>query len=453
MNQPRNPAKPASMKKHVRTLLILSGAIIVVALAYTYFNIKAASDRVEFERQIIMEPEENVAFDDSQSLTRSEDQNAFTYISKLADKIDQFDQDILQVDYPKTGYRLTKSQIEKLGEAVDSHSDFFSSMEQASRCSHFQSDFNPADGFSATVPHLRHLQSLWRGMSRKAVIEAYRGNADEGLRLCGVILQLTKLTGNEPLLISQLTSVAGQRAAIATAHHVFQIAKASPEACSRFDKLLSEIDVFHSLENAIKGERSMGIIHFQQLRDGTLDSTTYSESISPPSLGRNWLTEAYLNDDEAAYLRSIRLQLEVLQETKRIRDAATQSVFDEITQSDTRFIITKLILPSLSAAADAADQLEAESRCLRILMQMQSTGEDAIENLSLADDITNDPFTGADLKISQTPEGLVIYSVGQNLTDDGGSVLPTESARPLDVGFGPLKDPASDDAPPEQPAQ
>ena len=51
-----------------------------------------------------------------------------------------------------------------------------------------------------------------------------------------------------------------------------------------------------------------------------------------------------------------------------------------------------------------------------------------------------DPFLDSTpMSIRQSPEGLIVYSVGENLLDDSGQTAPPQSSqRSLDVGYGPL---------------
>lgn len=52
------------------------------------------------------------------------------------------------------------------------------------------------------------------------------------------------------------------------------------------------------------------------------------------------------------------------------------------------------------------------------------------------DEIPSDPFDGNPLRWSSTPEGIVIYSIGSNLSDEGGEVaMIAEAGQPRDVGF------------------
>ena len=76
-------------------------------------------------------------------------------------------------------------------------------------------------------------------------------------------------------------------------------------------------------------------------------------------------------------------------------------------------------------------------RSLRIInaLQGKSLASDKIPGmaeLGLPNEVGVDPFNGQPLIVKKRSEGWIVYSVAQNLKDDGGKLDPFE-----DVGFGP----------------
>lgn len=52
------------------------------------------------------------------------------------------------------------------------------------------------------------------------------------------------------------------------------------------------------------------------------------------------------------------------------------------------------------------------------------------------DEVPTDPFSGKAMLMTETEQGIVIYSVGENGTDDGGQVVPRQGiGRSIDVGL------------------
>ena len=102
--------------------------------------------------------------------------------------------------------------------------------------------------------------------------------------------------------------------------------------------------------------------------------------------------------------------------------------------------LVTLLEPSLNSVREPAERVRAMSRCLRVLNAIQARagpGSDKVPQLAdlgLPHETTIDPYNSEPLHIKKLPEGWLVYSVGMNLVDDGGTLEKVE-----DVGFGPIK--------------
>ncbi len=95
----------------------------------------------------------------------------------------------------------------------------------------------------------------------------------------------------------------------------------------------------------------------------------------------------------------------------------------------------------LQRSREAFETCRARKRCLQVLIAMKKVSPELNEDLSLAAlelpaSARIDPFSGEVLKVKPTTRGPVIYSIGSNLVDDGGSVTVHDGNQ--DVGFGPI---------------
>jgi hypothetical protein len=70
----------------------------------------------------------------------------------------------------------------------------------------------------------------------------------------------------------------------------------------------------------------------------------------------------------------------------------------------------------------------------------RAEGEPQLADLNLPAEITTDPFTGEPLRLKKVGGEWVVYSVGQDLKDDGGDVgVPGPGKNSAqDVGVGPV---------------
>jgi len=96
-------------------------------------------------------------------------------------------------------------------------------------------------------------------------------------------------------------------------------------------------------------------------------------------------------------------------------------------QAGTSGTLTKLVFPALHATRDAVDRTRANIRCLRVLnawlaySEAHGAAPKTLVELGLDGEALVDPYNGKPLVDRETPEGLIVYSVGADGNDDGGT--------------------------------
>ena len=85
------------------------------------------------------------------------------------------------------------------------------------------------------------------------------------------------------------------------------------------------------------------------------------------------------------------------------------------------------MFPALHATRDAVDRTRANIRCLRVLnawlahFEQHSAAPELLHDLGLDGEALVDPYNGKPLVVKETPEGVIVYSVGANGNDDRGT--------------------------------
>jgi hypothetical protein len=98
-----------------------------------------------------------------------------------------------------------------------------------------------------------------------------------------------------------------------------------------------------------------------------------------------------------------------------------------------------LLEPALNAAREPAERTRAMSRSLRVLnaLQTQVPTQGALvpklTELGLPEEATIYPYNSEPLHVNKRPDGWMVYSVGNNLVDDGGILDGNK-----DIGSGPI---------------
>ena len=442
------------MKKLLIRLAFGAGVLVFSFIVISFILATITNRSVTKLRDEIIQSGDYLDIKDYPLIQVPDSENAYNRLLEIEDQLNAFEKQILDAEldvvFDTDEWNSINAQdLEKITELIKGNTELFVNLYRVSECKGFRSKFEPTDGFAAALPHLTQIRSACRALSVKAFVDASQGKGDEAMNASLAILRIGRFANSEPLLITYLVSIACESLSLGTTYQVCEISEVSTNKIDQYLSVLNEIDTYQSVIDAIKGERSMAVMTFEQIRSGTLNADIDSQVSGVSKLSGYWFTDAYLNDDEAAYLTIISKQLAVLREPKEIRDRAINEAINSLQKSNLRFILTKLILPALGNVVDASDRLEAQIRCLRLSLIASRTNATSLNSIEVDPELKLDPFTQKPL-ISQTLQNkLLIYSVGPNLIDDQGAIVSTEeNPRPLDIGFGPSAERASKLQPP-----
>jgi hypothetical protein len=209
---------------------------------------------------------------------------------------------------------------------------------------------------------------------------------------------------------------------VETANHVLRSGATSDSPRQALDRELALGDSVKGYRWALKTDAAFGLDSFRSF-----------------PLGNSWLGAAYWDRERLAYLDAI---------DQRLNDA--DQPFYALSANEKRSnvaagVFANLLTPALDATRLAMEQSRARTRALRVLLALQrqpdpdKTPAADLSDLGLPTDATTDPFTGKPLLVKKLPEGWLIYSVGEDLQDDGGKVdEDTQGRQGSDVGLGPI---------------
>jgi hypothetical protein len=262
-----------------------------------------------------------------------------------------------------------------------------------------------------------------------------RGDREEALRSVILQLQLSRKLEREPLiLINYLVTIATKNIALECANEILQSGPIGDQVRAALDAELSLHGSMDKCRMALKHERAF-----------SMDMIT-RELPQPFLLANYW------------QLYSLNMFEEFLKySSKPLSDWVSESSLQPQKSGLMLSGPAAMMIPALKAALVSAYRNQAMVRAIRILNALQKkalTDGDKIPTmaeLGLPDELGIDPFNGKSMIIKKMPLGWLVYSVGENLKDDGGKVEEEPNGPPLDVGFGP-KTPAPQ-AQEKEPAQ
>jgi len=283
---------------------------------------------------------------------------------------------------------------------------------------------NWEDGAGALFPHLSKFKTASQMLTAQALLSACDGRLQEALDWCQVSLRMSEHAASEPTLIAQLVAIAIQAITFNAVKHILYERRLEPGVANDFQEYLSRIDLRKTFTDGMIGERAMGIETIEGFRRGVygreeLPTTpTYNSSIAWPLWKLDELTYIdYMSRVvEAQRLPYARGVAEIESANKECEDLPFYQVF------------AKMLIPVFSRAIHKRAQATANIGLCRVVLALKAykyergAYPDSLDQLqqTLDWELPEDPFSGTEFIYQRHGEGFILYSIGQDLEDDGG---------------------------------
>jgi len=317
----------------------------------------------------------------------------------------------------------------------------------------FDVDYILERPFDILLPHISDIRavSLMTGLRATARLDDGQGDAalsdwKLGMRLCDAMK-------NEPFLISHLVFLSMLNNSLATVQEGLARHAWSPEQLQEMERTLSGINVFASLKSALVCERAGAISTMEYLKEHSREASQLfadcglgggAGSMPPGFISYNQITYCELFD--RFFLASID------ENARRIKPHLGDDMENEIMRRKAgypfnliearRSVIVMLMMPALGQAVQKDARIQAAIDHTRIacaLERMRIAGgnapyPEALDQLvpEFLPAMPHDPINGQPYNYRrESGDGYVIYGVGVNDKDDGGTVVmnPQNSSR------------------------
>jgi hypothetical protein len=304
-------------------------------------------------------------------------------------------------------------------------------------------------------------RSVFRLLRLRSIVQVEDGDADGALRSCRAVLNVAELLAWEPNAISPITAASFRQTAAALVPRVLGRGEPTPAALADLQRRLHEAHDASTLLPALRAVRADVETIRRAESEGRKKPLLAMIAVEIDDLPKEvtgyeaidaWLHrlrgKGWHQSYATIYLRYLTRLIEMAKtspdELRRRADevAAARAALPpalekaaEWTHSTIRVERRTRALLSTGAAAVAAERFRRERG-----RWPESLAELTPAYLKAA---PPDPFDGQPLRLRRLADGLVIYSVGENGTDDGGNLTDD----PADLGVR-LWDPAQRRQPP-----
>jgi hypothetical protein len=285
--------------------------------------------------------------------------------------------------------------------------------------------------------HSEKVRRVVRLLQLEAVDRIQRSDIDGALEACCGIVNAGRSIGDEPNLIPQLVRSAADSVALFTMQRTLAQGQASDRALVEIQECLARESEESLVLLAVMGDRATAYDTFQRLATGEVNLGDWAQRDSDErpvnSVGSNMLPRMFIKYNQAVMMESM----------NRAVDIARRPLWEQANlwaryEADRKSrgkagarmvsILADILAPAHGAAGLGFLRVKALLRVGRVMVAverfrlMHGRWPDAIDMLvpSFLVAVPIDPFTGRGLILRKLGDGVVIYALGSDQTDNGG---------------------------------
>jgi hypothetical protein len=302
----------------------------------------------------------------------------------------------------------------------------------------YAEDFAPA----ILLPHLAFLKQATVLFQVRASAELALGRTDQAWSDTRMALYLADTLKDEPFVISKLVQVALVQIALKPIWEGLAEHKWSDAQLVEIEQRLGKINLL--ADAAMRGERALSLRAMEQLRDqGIIDANDLAKRL--PGVF-SFLLSGFFYQNELCITRMYQ------QFFVPVADAANQRIYpSRASANDVAMtnavaggfrpynLFARMLLPAITQAGTkfAFGQTRVNEAIVACALERYRLAQgqlpESLEALSprFLQKMPHDVITGVPLIYRRTPDGrFILYSVGWNEKDDGGTVLLTQAKQP-----------------------
>jgi hypothetical protein len=313
--------------------------------------------------------------------------------------------------------------------------EFISGIERASALPGYRQEIDYTKGPEIRLPYIIDNLRVSQILAASALQQTRQGDTAAAWRTIEISFLFADTLRDEPLIISQLVRISSQVIAIEAMKDLAAASAPPDEVSQKIQKQLSLYGGEKSMALALNGERIlMGEWAFSRSLPDVLKHVSLIGSVSSPSnedQKTSYFIRAFLSRWSAALFGPLVMPWDHALYLKTMRGMLAEPFSNETITKDQSLetlpaygYLTRLIVPSLSGPRGRSLEVDAASIVgllgLKAIDYKKEHGAFPRDLQALGAQDLVDPCTGQPLVYRPEPNGFLLYSLGPDLTDDGG---------------------------------
>jgi len=286
------------------------------------------------------------------------------------------------------------------------------------------------EGLYSLMPYLSDVRDMAKLLKLAAVSHAENKQAGRAVASVESIFAVAHSLSEEPVIISQLVLVVCEAIGVSAIERTLNRVELSDEQLAELSRVIAEAGEGSGFSKAMAGERC-----------GVLEVFREPDKLDPRLFGGGRLRGVILTAYKTAGLttRGAIVYLDFVDEFAKAnqvaehkRIEAAKAIEARLDENSAVHMIVRMLMPTYSHIVKTDLGVKATLRAARVGLAIEryrlGVGKvpDTLAELVPAylDAVPMDPFDGEEIRYRRLEEGYVAYSVGEDLSDDGGRERP-----------------------------
>ncbi len=429
---PKVPKKRRKLKlSYVLIALLLAGvAAFSIFRVNTKFKLRAAIDGV----RVAGYPVTGVELDQWYAIPPDVENAAYT-MEDAYSFLNKWDKEkakplplVGRAEFPPRTESLPVEMKSLVAQYIADNNEALDLFHEAALIEHCRYPADLTAGFATLLPDVGEIRNAVRLLTLDAVLHADSGDGGSATRSAISGFGIARTLAREPITISQLVRSSCQNIAISAVEQVVNRTDLTDEQLVELIEAVRESERISDISCAFVGERCTGIDLFRA-----------PEAVGPDVLGGSGRPLRHVlalykgvgmaDADAVIYLDLMGGYLKAFQLPLHERQKAVEAVEAKLQSTSKAHILLHMTMPALSRITTLETRVIAHLRTAQVALAIQryrlAAGElpDKLADLAPAylETVPSDPFDGNNLRYRKLDPGFVVYSIGEDLSDDGGA--------------------------------
>jgi len=329
---------------------------------------------------------------------------------------------------PPRGRRLDENTVASIGKVLQDNEAAIKLLRQGAAMPHCRYGVDFTAGHACLLPHIEHFKNATRLLCLEAVWGAEQGESQRAADAIVTSLRMADSLTKEPLLLSQLVRQSSRSLTLSTLEFLLNQMSLEEKQLAQLERVLVAGHDPNAIVRALAGERCFG--HAAFLDPGAVGLSTTSGMRTPVAIlvgcqravglhDASWTIYLDLMDE---YIQAAQLPPWQRQEAAEVVEAKTAAVHQI-------HVMVHMLVPACARMIhiDMAGQARLQTARAAVGVERYRLAQEQWPE-RLVDlvgqhlvNVPKDPFDGKPLRYKKLDAGFVVYSVGQDREDDGGT--------------------------------